>query len=156
MHVARELQELREEPERALKLAAFIREQNVREASPMFASRPGRFPERATIREAERSHPANPLERMKRIAVSVYFLQGSHDKDAVLVHGKDHPLCFAADTNGMTTEIRQMVKRGIIEIREETIEHTLVRLRPVWRSAIREAVTGAEDRLGSIHRQLTV
>jgi hypothetical protein len=148
--VAGELRKVRGDPVRAAKLAAFIREENVRKVSPTFSSMPGRFPEQATIAEAESRYPDDPLERMKRIAVTIFFLQGRRDKDAEFVPGRDHPLCFAGDNKEMAEAIAGMADRGIIEIREERFEHTLVRLTPAWWSAIEKAFASMRDKRGAI------
>jgi hypothetical protein len=101
----------------AAKLAAFIREQNLRDNTPCFYSEPGDFPNKATVEEAVGGWPGSISERISRTVQNIYRKQDDFDEHAELPYGISYPLCFAKDSPSAVRFVKRLKEQGLLEDR---------------------------------------
>ena len=116
-HVAeQQLRSKSEDPDVAVKLAAFIKEQNLQGITPCFYCEPGGdVPGEVTVEQALDAYPSSVDERTDRTLKNLYLLQGDYDGVAELLHGVDHAYCFAKDRQGMVGFIHDLKDENLLE-----------------------------------------
>jgi hypothetical protein len=138
-----------EAPAVAARLAAYVRDANLRSRQPRFCSDRAAHPDGVTTEDALEQLPDDPETQAFRAAGNLFLLQQDDVATVDLRHGYDHPLCFAADRRDMQNVVDYMQQAGYLRVCEHSDVRTVVSLTPEAWSAMNRALSSEEGVAGA-------